>query len=248
MDLVVLGASGTYPAAHRPASGYVVRAAGVTILCDVGSGTFVRLVAEMDPVDLDAVVLSHLHPDHSSDLFALLYHLRYGWRRRPTPLDVYAPPGAAARFACFLDAGPDHALHEVLRFIAVEPPTTASVSGVSLDFAAARHSQPALLTRVRAEGRTLVYTGDTGPSPRLVEFAAGADVLLCDASLSDDEATSEDHLTASQAGRLAAEAGVGRLILTHLRPTLVPARAVASAAVAFGREPVLASPGLHVVV
>jgi ribonuclease BN (tRNA processing enzyme) len=245
VELHVLGASGTYPAAGAPGSGYLVRSARGAVWCDAGPGTFAALAAVLPPEAVDALVLSHVHPDHCSDLFALVHYLSYGPPAGGATVDVYVPDGAVERFAAFLGADPDHAMFRVLRFHEAAPGTGVDVADLRIEFAAARHSVPAIFTRFSCEGRTLVYSGDTGPSPILDEFAAGADVLLAEATLGPDDPPWVFHLSASQAGEIAARAGVGRLVLTHLRPTLDPGVAASLAAAAFGADPIVATPGLR---
>ncbi len=245
MELVVLGSSGTYPVPDRPASGYLIRTESTTIWCDAGPGTFAALTALMPPEDIDAVVLSHLHIDHCVDVFALLHYLAYGPPERSTTIDIHAPALAAHRFEAFLQPRPDHAFYDVLRFHDAVPGETAVVGDIAVDFAAAVHSVSAALTKFTADHRCLVYTGDTGPAPGLAALASGADVLLAEASLGPDDDPWPFHLTPAQAGEVAAAAGVGQLVLTHLRPTLEPASAIAAAAATFGREPLVAVPGMR---
>jgi ribonuclease BN (tRNA processing enzyme) len=112
-------------------------------------------------------------------------------------------------------------------------------------FAAAAHPVPALSVRFEAGGRSLVYSGDTGPGAGVERLAPGADVLMCEATLQGPGAARDYpfHLTAEEAGAIAAGAAVGRLILTHIGPTLDPRRSAAEAAGAYGRAPELARPG-----
>ncbi len=246
MELVVLGSSGTYPVPGNPGSGYLVVAGETTIWMDAGPGTFQALAAVTEPAALDAVILSHLHPDHCSDIFALMHYVGYGPTRPPGPIAVYAPVGSEARLAAFVEAEPENGFFTRFRFHEVRHGMSFTVGDVGIEFADAAHSVPAVFSAVSCDSRRLVYTGDTGPSPGLAVFAAGADVLLCEASLAPDDAPWFGHMTPGQAGRAGAEAGAGRLILTHLRPTVDPEAAIAEAAAAFGREPVVAVAGMQV--
>ena len=101
MRLDILGSSGTYPAPDRPASGYLVSHESTHVLCDVGFGVFAELLRRIPPDRLDAVVLSHRHPDHCADFFALHHALAYG-ESSEGRLPVYAAPGVADRSAEFL--------------------------------------------------------------------------------------------------------------------------------------------------
>ncbi len=227
-----------------------MRAADAVVLCDSGSGTFQELLAVTQPAELDAVVLSHLHPDHCSDLFSLLQYVvlinDYDVLPHVRRIDLYAPPGSADRFAAFLGAGSDHSLFKVFRFHDAVPGTVFTIGPLEMEFVETVHSAPAVATRFQCEDRTLVYTGDTGPSSDVERLASNVDVLLCEASLDQDSPPFRFHLTAAEAGSLAAAAGAGRLILTHLRPGMSPERAVAQAATTFGETPSVAAPGMRV--
>ena len=104
------------------------------------------------------------------------------------------------------------------------------------------------MTRYRSDGRSVVYTGDTGPTDALTDLAARADVLIAEATIGPNEDPWVFHMTASEAGEAAAAAAVGKLVLTHLPPTLDKAQAQALAAKAFGGEVVVAAPGMRLVI
>jgi ribonuclease BN (tRNA processing enzyme) len=248
MQCVVLGSSGTYPAADAPGSGYLVRTGEAAFLLDVGPGTFLPLAQRMDPGSLDALVISHVHPDHCSDFFAVWHHLAYG-PGADHRIPVFVPDGAFDRLAAFLGVD-DHSdpLYEAFDVRTVGQGTEATVAGVTLSFAAADHSVPAAAVRVDDGSARLVYTGDTGPSEAVADLAAGATVLLSEATY---VGTREDHdypyhLTAAEAGALALRAGVERLVLTHLPPHVDRRRSVAEAAATFGGPIAVARPGLEI--
>jgi ribonuclease BN (tRNA processing enzyme) len=246
MLLSVLGSSGTYPAPNNPGSGYLVSAGGSTVLLDLGPGVFPALRDRVRAPD--AVVLSHGHPDHCVDVFALLNDLRFGVSAAGT-VHVMAPAGVAERIAAFVDAGPDHDLFRLFAFDEVGPGDERVVGDeVVLRFGEAVHTVPALVVSVFAAGRRLVYSGDTGPGSELDHLAEGTDVLLCEASLQGEPEDDrfEYHLYAVEAGRIAAAAGVGRLVVTHVPPSLDPAVSLAEAAAEFGGPVSHAVPGMEV--
>ncbi len=244
MDLTVLGCSAACPVADNPASGYLIHHEGTWVWCDAGSGTFLALLDEVDPDDLDAVVISHVHADHCIDLFALYGYLEHG-PGSGGPLPVFVPSQATEHLAAFARAGADHRFRQVLAFSEVGDGDATTVGGITLRFATAAHPVPALTVRFEAGDRSLVYSGDTGPGAGLEVLAPGADVLLCEATLQGPGAARDYpfHLTAEEAGAIAADAAVDRLILTHIGPTLDPRRSVAEAAGPYGRVPELARPG-----
>lgn len=244
MRLDVLGCSGTYPRAGGPASGYLLSHQSTHILCDAGFGTFVELIDRIEPDRLDAVVLSHRHPDHCVDFLALHHALAFGpYERRGLP--VFCAPGLEARIADFLGAGEGHVLYEVFDFHEVGETNHVDVGPFYLRFAAAAHSVPTIATRFEADGRSITYSADTGPGGGFPGLAKGSNVMLCEASIEGerDEHHFVHHLTATEAGQTARDSGVEKLILTHLPPSLDSEQVLAEARAAFGDGVVLASPG-----
>ena len=121
----------------------------------------------------------------------------------------------------------------------------AQVGGLGLSFAASSHSVPVACVRVSAGDSSLTYSGDTGPGGGFPDLAQGTGTLLCEATYQDD--TKSDypfHLTARQSGVLAREAGAGRLIMTHLPPSLDPKVSIEEAAREFEGETLVATPGM----
>jgi ribonuclease BN (tRNA processing enzyme) len=244
MRLDVLGSAGTYPVADSPASGYLITNGDTKILCDAGFGTFAELTRRIDPDQLDAVVLSHRHPDHCVDLLALHHALAYGpFQRRGLP--VFCAPGVGTRFAEFLGAGEGHIFFDVFDFHEVGETNHVVVGSIDLRFAVTAHSVPTIATRFEAASRSLTYSADTGPGGGFPELASKSNVLLCEASIAGerDEHHFVHHLTASEAGEIAKTAGAQKLILTHLPPNLNRQRSLAAAKAAFGGETAVASPG-----
>ncbi|MFP5022694.1 MBL fold metallo-hydrolase [Pseudonocardia phyllosphaerae] len=229
MRLIVLGCSGSGPGPGSPASGYLVEAGTVRLTLDLGNGTLGALQRHADPWALDAVVFSHLHPDHCSDFASLVVHRRYHPRPPYDPtlskLPVHAPAGAAQRFAAayapsaaelattdLTDVFDFHDLTEdtVVRLGRDDDPVVVTAFGVD-------HPCETYALRVEHGGRSLVYSGDTGPTPNLVTAARGTDLFLCEASWPHtDDMPGGVHLSGRQAGEHAAAAGVGKLLLTHV--------------------------------
>ena len=242
MRLTVLGACGAWPEAGQACSGYLVEQDGFRLLVDVGYATLPRLLGLIGAEQVDAVFISHGHPDHCADLNPLL-RARTLRDDKPVPLPVYALPGA-------LDA-----------VLALDRPGMLDDAYVRHEFTAGArleigpfqaetrllpHWVPNAGVRLTAGGRVLAYTGDTGPSPEVVELARGADLLLAEASYVDQvpEDSEHDLTSARQAGRQAAEAGVGRLLLTHFWPGTDRTAARAAAGAGYDGEIGAAEPGL----
>lgn len=242
--LSILGCSGSIPGPNSAASGYVVEADGFVLGLELGNGTLAQLQALRDPFDLDALVLSHLHPDHCADVSALTVLRRY----HPEPpydpaqhrLPVYAPQQAPVRLAYAFAADEaergDADLSDVYDFhvLAAGTRRLGPLDVVTVPMA---HPTPAFGVRLSHGGRTLAYTGDTGPCEDLDELADGADVLLAEASWTDGpDRPAGVHLSGKQAGELAARAGVGRLLLTHIAPWTDADKVLAEARAAFGGD------------
>jgi ribonuclease BN (tRNA processing enzyme) len=251
--LTVLGCSGSGPGPTSPASGYLVRADATRLLLDLGNGAFGALQRHLDPWELDAVALSHLHADHCADMANLVVHRRYHPTPPPTaaPLLVYAPADAPDRLAAAYAASAEERastdLSDVLAFRPVAD--GARVGAVTLRATPVEHPVAAYALRVEHDGTSLVYSGDTGPCVRLVELARGADVLLCEASWPHvvpgrwTEPPPGLHLSGRQAGEHAAAAEVGRLLLTHVPVWCDPAALLAEAQESFDGPVELAAAG-----
>lgn len=246
MRLTVLGSTAGAPSRTNPASGYLVEHGDASIWMDAGTGTFMELAARVDPGKLSAVVISHVHVDHCSDLFGLYGYLAFG-PSGDVPVKVFAPRGAAAHLAAFARASDEHVFNMVLDIQEVAPGDEVTLGTLTLRFGEAIHPVPALVTRIEADGSVLVYSGDTGPGGDLLDMSSGADVLLCEASIGGvrDDRTYEYHMTAVEAGETAAWAGVGRLILTHIGAMMDPNTSLQEASGAFAGNIAYAAPGTN---
>jgi ribonuclease BN (tRNA processing enzyme) len=257
MRLTVLGCSGSGPGPFSPASGYLVTAGDARFTLDLGNGTFGPLQRHADPWQLDAVLFSHLHPDHCADFTALVVHRRYHPHAPvdplPRPLPVFAPAEAPDRFArAYAPSAAELAetdLTDTFAFHPVCDGMTAEVAGVRLLARAVDHVCEAYALRLEHGGKSLVYSGDTGPCGALVELARGADALLCEATWPHTGVWGERggpppgvHLSGRQAGEHAAAAGVGRLLLTHVPSWFDPEVLLAEAKDAFGGPVELVAP------
>jgi ribonuclease BN (tRNA processing enzyme) len=232
VNLTVVGCSGSGPGPKSPASCYLVEHDGFRLLLDLGNGSFGPLQGLADPETVDAVFLSHLPADHCLDVAPFVVWHRYSGRASGRRIPLFAPAGAETRLALAYD-GDGAALTDVFDF-AVVTPGSFTIGPFAVETARTAHPVECHAVRLTAGGRSLVYTGDTGPCPGVVELAQGADVLLSEAAHPDQPGLPDGlHLTGRQAGEHAAAAGVGRLLVTHV-PAWVDAEAqLAQARTAF---------------
>ena len=243
MRLTVVGCSGSVPGPAGPASAYLVEHEGFRLLLDLGSGAFGALQRHLDPAEVDAVVLSHLHADHCLDLTAMVVHRRYATGGRLPRIPVLGPAGTHDRLATAYDPHARGGLRDVFDVTAVTP-GERELGPFRLRFERVHHPVETHAVRVTAAGRALAYSGDTGVSDGLVAVAAGADLLLCEASVVDGEPHPPGlHLTGTETGEHAARAGVGRLLVTHVPPWQPADRIAAAAATAFGGPTELVAAG-----
>jgi ribonuclease BN (tRNA processing enzyme) len=199
------------------ASCYLLEHDGFRLLLDLGNGAFGALQGLADPDSIDAVFLSHLHADHCLDVAPFVVWHRYSGRSSGRRVPLFAPAGAERRLALAYDGQDDGAaLTDVFDFAVVTPGTFA-IGPFAVETARTAHPIECHAVRLTAGGRSLVYTGDTGPCERVVELARGADVLLAEAAHPPGpDLPAGLHLTGREAGEHAAAAGVGRLLLTHV--------------------------------
>lgn len=229
LALDVLGCSGGWPAPGRACSGYLLTADAARIWVDAGGGTFERLLSRCPPADLDAVWITHLHPDHCADLLMAFQALAYGGHRS-SRLPVYGPPGWAAAVDALVDAP----CAEVFDVRELTDRHTYEIGGVPCEAVATHHGMPSFGLRARADGRTLAYTSDTAPGPATAYLAENADLLVAEAFLAlPGQRPFTTVSTPEQAAQYARDGGARKLVLTHLHPDADPERARRRAATVY---------------
>ena len=222
LRLTVLGCSSAAPHAAWPASGYLVEWEETTLLLDVGQGVVRRLENLLDPRSLTAVVVGHMHADHYLDLAGLRY--LFPWAEQADPrLPLHIPPGARERLDALATAISERSGFFDVAFDIAEydPAVPLRIGPLTIRFVRSRHYVPAWGLSVEApDGARLVYTGDTGPSDEMVEFARGADLLLVEAALrrASEDDPARGHLTGEEAIDLARRAGARSALIVHYDP------------------------------
>ena len=231
LELTVLGCAGSHTGPGRACSGYLVTAEGTRLLVDCGNGSTANLQRICRFDELDAILVTHRHIDHCIDLVGMYYGMRFH-REGAQRLDLYAPAEVVDMLTGLLSADSALGFHEVFDVHEIAGGDQVQVGPLALRFADSIHPVPTVSVAIEHAGRRLVYSSDSAGGPALVELARGADLLLCEATWQGDAADypPDMHLTARSAAAIATDAGVERLVLTHVLGSLDPARSVAEAA------------------
>jgi ribonuclease BN (tRNA processing enzyme) len=218
MRLTVVGCAGSFPGPDSAASCYLLEADGFRLVIDFGNGSLGALQKYIGLFDVDAVCLSHLHADHCVDLYSYSIARTYSPAGPQPPIPVYGPAGTAERIGLIHGPIAEDGLMKRFTFETLEP-GRVTIGPFDVTLAHMNHPVETFAFRFTHGDRTLVYTGDTGETEAVPALAADADVFLSEAAFLDGPNLVRDiHLTARQAARYASQAGVGRLVLTHLQP------------------------------
>jgi ribonuclease BN (tRNA processing enzyme) len=241
-ELTVLGSCGAWPEPGRACSGFLVSHNGFRVVLDLGYGTVAPLLKLCQDGGVDAVIITHEHPDHCVDASALARVRHYTAAEEPK-LPLYCPPGVLKMLET-LEPRP----HPSTVFEVHELGEPASVGPFRLETWLLPHHVPNFGVRLTAPGLTIAYTGDSGPAPELAELGRDADLFIMDATLQgpSPETTPRYVMTAGEAATWAARAGAKRLLLTHFWPGSDRAVSVRQARALFPGEVIAAEEGLAV--
>jgi len=247
MRLDVIGAGPAYT--DRPGaigSSYLLRHDGSSLVLDLGQGTFAGLAGILDPGTLDAVVISHLHPDHFIDLIALRHYLR--WEQPRRRVRVIGPVGLADRLDA-LQAEPGFAAAA----LDVETLTEGAqvIGSFDLVVGRVRHTDSSYGFRVAPADSApdvagLVYSGDCGRAEDLDALARPGDALLCEVSFGPGPIIpGPEHLDGPAVGELARRVKAARVLLTHIQMGFDRAATVESVRARFDGPVELVDPGFE---
>ena len=227
MRLTVLGGAGGYPPAGGACSGYLLEFAGYRLLIDPGYAIVPRLLEIVEPEAIDAVLVSHGHPDHVADLNPLL-RARLMRDDGAPRLPAYALPDALGPV---LALDQIRALAGACELHAFEAGEAFRIGPFAIGSRSLPHSIPNAGLRISAGGLSMTYTGDAGPTDDLVDLAGGTDLLLAEATYVETVPSGNEGVlnSALEVGRQAHRAGAARLMLTHLLPGTDPEDSLAAA-------------------
>ena len=237
MRITVLGKSPSWQDVDGACSGYLLEEESFRLLVECGNGVFSKLRRFVDYVDVDAVVISHLHADHFLDLVPFSYALTYAPRQQPVPVDrwpgtayparpaLHAPPGARDCFRRVVGAwGNEDLIENAFQLREYDPAEVIDVGPFTIRFQPVPHfiaTNALEITSAFNGGRRLTFGADSSPSEELCTFARETDLLLIEATLPRPErAGPRGHLTPSEAGEHGRKAGARRLVITHLSDEL----------------------------
>jgi ribonuclease BN (tRNA processing enzyme) len=239
MDLTILGNGPACPNKGGATSGYFVTQGNTRILVDCGTGVVSRLQEHADYHQMTAVVISHMHADHFLDLIPYRYGLKYAsYDQSWQPPLLYLPPGGEAvlrQVVAPFSENPDF-LADCFRVAEYDPYRLLSIGEFELRFVRTMHPKPAYAISLAAAEKRMVFSADSGPSEALAELARGADLLLAESAIMSraDDPNGTTHLTPVDAGTLAKQAGVKRLLLTHFWQEFDRSQLINAASDAYG--------------
>jgi ribonuclease BN (tRNA processing enzyme) len=232
--LTVLGKSPSWQDAGGACSGYLVQQDDTSVLVDCGNGVFGKLRQQLDYVDLDAVIVSHMHADHWLDLIPYSYALTYAPKQQPVPVHIWpgtetparprliAPPGATQIFRRVTGAwGNEELIENAFALAEYGAGDTVEVGPISATFHPVPHFIDTFAINLTADGHKLTYGADSRPGDELIEVARDADLILVEATLPRPERTGvRGHMTPEEAGSHAKRAGAKRVVITHISDEL----------------------------
>ncbi|MGB3682029.1 MAG: MBL fold metallo-hydrolase [Rubrobacteraceae bacterium] len=252
MEITVVGTGTVVPRLARRQSCVSVRTTDETLVFDLGSGAVRGMPhAGLDPLATDRIFFTHFHPDHTVDVVPLLFAMNYGAAEpRTRPLYISGPEPFVEFWEKILAVWGEWMTGEYPLEVSGLPhecPSPLDLAGVQLSWAPAKHRPESIGYRIEADGRAFVYTGDTEYSESVVALAQGADTLLIECSFPDDDPI-PGHLTPSSVARVASEANVGRVVLTHVYPAADKLDLVYEVGRGYGGEVLVAQDGLTLTV
>ena len=213
MRLTCLGRYGPYPAPRGRTTSYLLHTDDATMVVDFGSGALSHLLEYVCMDQVDAILLSHLHADHISDMRVLAYMLN--------PLVL---SGKREKLKIYLPSSPQREFDEIagqaaFEAVVVESGKTYSIGGAEVSYQKTIHPVLCYAMRIEQNGSTLAYSADSVFDENLIPFVKNADLLLCDAAFAQENVPQNaPHMTGGEAGRLAKLAEVKKLLLTHINP------------------------------
>ncbi len=224
MRVTILGSGTCVPSLERSSCAVLVEVGESKVLLDSGAGTMRRLLeAQTTIFDLTHIIYSHFHPDHTAELVPLLFATKYpDGHRRKTPLSICGGTGLNNFFSGlksvygqWIELAPG-----LLKIIEADitRPDILRFRDFTVNTIPVKHNPESIAIRITdVRGASVIYSGDTDYCENIITIAEGANLLICEAAVPDDQKVA-GHLTPAIAGEIASQAGVGKLVLTHFYP------------------------------
>ncbi len=249
MRVTVVGTGTAAPRLERRQSCVVVEAGEEMLVFDLGSGAVRGLVrAGLDPFSADRIFFTHFHPDHTVDVVPLLFAMKYGTdESRTRPLHITGPQPFLDFWRSITDVWGEWMVGYYPTEVSELPhdcPAPLELPGCRVTWAPAEHRPESISYRLDSENGAFVYTGDTEYAESVVDLARGAHTLLIECSFPDENPV-PGHLTPSGVARIASEASVERVVLTHIYPAAEELDLVAEVSQGYDGEVTLAGDGLR---
>lgn len=208
----ILGSAAMFATAERAASGYLVEIDGHHLWLDAGPGTWRNLLQEIEYAELEGIILSHRHPDHTTDVFQAHHAFKHGQSKPLPSIPLWAPAETVSACCGFLpELSESFVIHEV------KAGDEISFGGAEISFFEMAHPPQTLGVRIEHEGAVFSYSSDTGSEADFESLAGDADLFICEATYQADDEDWSGHLHAGRAATIAEACRVKRLVLTHLQ-------------------------------
>ncbi|MCP9313468.1 MBL fold metallo-hydrolase [Liquorilactobacillus satsumensis] len=238
MKITVLGMYGGYPYDNQGTSSYLLQEDGFNLLLDCGSGALLSLEHHLDPMKLDAVLLSHYHYDHIADVGVLQYYWQLNNDEGKKILPIYGHQEDQEHFTALT-------WPHATKGYGYEPQKPLEIGPFQIQFLRTKHPVTAFAMRITTrERKTFVFTADTAYFSELVPFAHAADLLLTDTNFDAAKTGTKWHMTSLESGNLAKAAGVKQLVLSHLPQKIEFSKLQQEAQQAAGRQVIVEVAGV----
>lgn len=223
MDLYIIGSGTCVPSLRRASPALAIQVDDKTLLFDGGSGTLRQLLkVGIGFQQIDYILYSHFHPDHTGDLVHFLFASKYGpVYQRQEPFFFIGPLGFRDFYEKLKSVYgkwivPKSGLMKIVEMDTVSH-AVKKFGNFTLRTCPVKHTERSIGFRIEAQGRTVVYSGDSDYCDGLIELAKDADVLVCESAFPDGMKV-EGHMTPSLAGKVGTLSGCKTLVLTHFYP------------------------------
>lgn len=215
MRVTVLGCQSPYPGADGATPGYLVQTGETNLLIDCGSGVISQLGKYLPIHQLDAIVLSHYHHDHVADVGVLQYgltvHQAARDRNDQQPVPIYGPSEPS-------EFTHSYTYRQATRFSPIDEQSTITIGAMNLTFLRTEHDLPCVAVRIEANGKSMVYGADSGPTTAWEPFAKDADLFICEGTFLRRNTPNQlsGHLSVELAARIGQKLKAKSLLITHL--------------------------------